>query len=148
MNEQTDKQTRGFSSSWIFFLPSAADNDDDDDGDDNNDGDEGGEGTGSEGKGIERGKGVEVGGLRKGWKRREERGLSEVIPTLSFNTPKKINSLTPFFCFFFFFPFMQSQPGVLFNSEMRLRLLLVVYLPCFRANLYLTLFKEKEGFVE
>lgn len=105
MNEQTDKQTRGFSSSWIFFLPSAADNDDDDDGDDNNDGDEGGEGTGSEGKGIERGKGVEVGGLRKGWKRREERGLSEVIPTLSFNTPKKINSLTPFFCFFFFFSF-------------------------------------------
>lgn len=103
MNEQTDKQTRGFSSSWIFFLPSAADNDDDDDGDDNNDGDEGGEGTGSEGKGIERGKGVEVGGLRKGWKRREERGLSEVIPTLSLNTPKKIISLTPLFFWFFSF---------------------------------------------
>lgn len=49
-------------------------------------------------------KGVERGEEKRG--EGFERGNSPFsIPTLSFNTPKKINSLTPFFCFFFFFSF-------------------------------------------
>lgn len=99
-----------------------------------------GRGRGQKGRGLSEGRGLrdgfEEGGEKGGGVKRGEgfeRGNSPFsIPTLSSNTPKKIISLTPFFCFFFFFPFMQSQPGVLFYSEMRLRLLvIIVYLPAF-----------------
>lgn len=116
-----------------------------------------GRGRGQKGRGLSEGRGLrdgfEEGGEKGGGVKRGEgfeRGNSPFsIPTLSSNTPKKIISLTPFFCFFFFF-FLSCRvsPAFCFIRRCGFDFLLLLFIFQLSRQLVPTLFKKKEGFVE
>lgn len=112
-----------------------------------------GRGRGQKGRGLSEGRGLrdgfEEGGEKGGGVKRGEgfeRGNSPFsIPTLSSNTPKKIISLTPFFCFFFFFSFHaeSARRFVLFGDAASTSCYYCLS-SSFRANLYLLFSKKRK----